>query len=82
MYARSNLYGREGILVALRVLDMCDNCHMAGNGRQAILEQRRQRVVLVRRMSLSAQYGQQYVANSRQRQAPVAIGTAAQVDDM
>lgn len=82
MDARGNLYGGEGILIALRMLYMGDNCHMARYGRQAILQQRRQRVVLVRRMTLSAQYGQQYVANPRQRQAPAAIGTAAQVDDM
>lgn len=56
--------------------------HMARQRRQAVLQQRRQRMIAIRRMPLPGQNGQQHIADAGQRQATAAIRTAAQIDQV
>lgn len=56
--------------------------HMARQRRQAVLQQRRQRMISIRRMPLPGQNGQQHIADAGQRQATAAIRTAAQIDQV
>lgn len=55
---------------------------MTRQRRQTIFQQRRQWMVLIRRMPLSTQYRQQYVADAGERQSTIAVGATTQIDEM
>lgn len=70
------------ILTYLRVRHMRQHRHMARQRRQTVFQQRRQRMIPIRRMPLPAQYRQQHVPNAGQWQTTASIRTAADIDQM